>query len=200
MKIETFCAGALQTNCALLYDERDCIAVDAPYGMEQVISFITRKKLRLRALLLTHGHFDHVGGAQQLLRACGNADIYLHEGDFRLAANAARNRWNVPCENCAATQKLREGTLCVGGFRLEVLETPFHTAGSVCFIADDVLFAGDTLFKNGIGRSDFPESVPHKMQSSLQKLRALDKNYFVLCGHGENTDLNREKQFNPYLR
>lgn len=202
MKYTVFKQGALQTNCAVLEKDGQCVLVDIPYKSSDAEKYVSENGFTPVAVLLTHGHFDHCGGVKHFIETlnCQGVPVFVNKKDFPLCQNAAKNLWAVPCENCAPTNELKEGILNVGNFSFEIIETSGHTAGSVCLICENILFTGDTLFRGGIGRTDFPESCPEKMQASLEKLRNIKENFVVVCGHGEETDLEREKRFNPYLK
>ena len=202
IKITTFKQGELLTNSIILQQENKCVIVDVPFNSVDVQNYILANQLCIKAVLLTHGHFDHCGGVHQLLRKCKfeSAPIYVSEKDMLLCRGAKNNKWGIVCDDCYSTDIVREGKLFVDNFSFDVLETPGHTAGSVVYIIGDYLISGDTLFNKSVGRTDFEESCPNLMASSLKKLASLDKNYVVLCGHGNQTTLFYEKQNNIYLR
>ncbi len=199
---KVFTEGLFQTNCTVLQKNGNCIVVDVPYGSDNLTEYILQNNLKLQAVLLTHGHFDHCGGVKSLLKNCDASDgpIYVHKNDFELCKNAEHNLWGVPCENCCPTHSVAEGGLNIGDFHFDVLETSGHTSGSVVYLTENLVLSGDTLFCDGIGRTDFAESRPEYMSKSLQKLCALSGDYTVISGHGSLTTLDREKKNNPYLR
>lgn len=202
MKYIVFPSGELQTNCVVVQNGADCVVVDVPFGATEATNYVLANNLNVVAVLLTHGHFDHCGGVADFLAACNaNVPIFVHENDVELCKNASKNLWGVRCSNCIPTRFLHQGTLKIQNFCFEVLETPAHTTGSVVFLTQDgVMLAGDTLFRGSVGRTDFPESVPQFLKSSLQKIASLKQNYRVICGHGPETTLNQEKIHNVYLR
>ncbi len=197
---EVFVQGLLQTNSIVLVQNNKCVVVDIPFSAPKVCKFVQSNNLQVVAVLLTHGHFDHCGGVRRFLKNCqSNAPVFVHKNDLPLCESAASNRWHLPADDCFPTNTLVEGKLEIDGFCFEVLETPAHTDGSVCFVWENLLLSGDTLMKQTVGRTDFPESVPQKMAQSLKKLCALQKDFVVIGGHGEATTLNYEKEHNPYL-
>lgn len=202
MKYSVFSCGQLQTNCIVVQNGTKCVVVDVPFGAKEVAGYVTEHGLHVVAVLLTHGHFDHCGGVRDFLQRCGiHVPVFVHKNDFELCRNAALNNWGIVCDNCNPTHFLQEGCLQIEDFVFDVLETPGHTGGSVVFLTQDhVMLSGDTLFCEGIGRTDFPESVPSVMRSSLKKLALLKEDYRVICGHGPETTLNDEKTHNIYLR
>lgn len=201
MTYKIFSLGSLQTNCTVLEKDGACVVVDVAFGAHALCDYIVSRNLNLAAVLLTHGHYDHCGGVRQLLRETNShAPVFVNERDVELCRHAKDNFWYIPAENCEPTNFVVQGVLRVGDFVFEVLETPGHTEGSVCYLIDDLLFSGDTLMRLTVGRTDFPESVPSKMCDSLNKLKAIPDDHFVIAGHGETTALNFEKLHNPYLR
>ncbi len=201
LRYRVFSEGLLKTNSTVLVNGNVCVVVDIPYGAHELCNFVKQNKLKVAAVLLTHGHFDHCGGVKQFFESCGgSAPVFVHQNDVELCKTASENIWHLPAENCFPTNIVTEGKLCVAGLEFSVLETPGHTAGSVVYLVENLMLSGDTLMKNSIGRTDFCESVPSKMYQSLQKLRNLQQNYTMVCGHGETTNLNYEKQHNDYLR
>lgn len=202
MKIQVFPQGALQTNSTVLSEKGNCIVVDVPYISWDVEEYVKRNNLHVTAILLTHGHFDHVGGVAHLLKTCcdANTPVYCSRADWQLCNNAESNPFNVTCQNCYPTNDLTEGHYVLDDFSFDVIETAGHTNGSVTYLFGDVMLSGDTLFKGGIGRTDFPESNAAAMQASLAKLAKLPLNYKIICGHDDATDLKREKAFNRYLK
>lgn len=201
-KLYTLVGGAVGTNCYILTGEDGgAIVFDIPDGCGgKIADFCAKHQIVPLAVFLTHGHFDHCGGVAEFLRHFG-VKVYGNANDAPLAAVAAANRYGVKAENCEITDFVGDGqTVNVGGFSVDVLFTPGHTKGSVCYFIEDMMFSGDTLFHGDIGRTDFPESDSLAMEISLKKLSAIEKNYFVYPGHEESTTLDAEKRENPYLK
>ena len=187
--------GPLETNCWLCWDEntRGCAVIDPGAEPEKLVRALQEKDLHPKAILLTHAHFDHVGAAAPLARAL-NLPVYVHEADTALPERLTGGPLYF-------TAEYAEGdTVTVDGLRFEVLETPGHTPGSVCFLCENVLFSGDTLFAGSCGRVDLAGGVPAQMGASLKRLAELPGNYAVLPGHGPATTLDAERADNPYLR
>lgn len=201
VKIKVISQGVMPTNCIVVSEGINAVVVDPPFGCEDVIKYLANNGLTLTAVLLTHGHFDHCGGVNQLLsRLNADVPVYIHRNDLHLAHNAANNPWGVVCDNCYPTDNLAEGELTIAGMRFYVLETPGHTTGSVVFLVEDYMLSGDTLMARSVGRTDFAESNPYLMRGSLNKIKLLGKNYIVLPGHGGQTTLQFEKEHNVYLK
>lgn len=199
MIVHTFQQGLLSTNCYVLQHQNTCVVVDVAFVSQELENFILQNKLQLQAVLLTHGHFDHCGGVEHLLQTVGKADVFVHVEDVELCKTAQQNPWGVPCQNCIPTKTYGQGRLCVGSFEFEVLHTPGHTHGSVVLLCQDKMFAGDTLFCGSIGRTDFAESNKTAMKNSLQKIKQIQGDYTVFCGHGPATLLSKEKETNVFL-
>lgn len=195
MHIVTMPLGAYQTNCYLLWqDGQDsCLVIDPGYEPETVLRQADRLGKKIEAILLTHGHFDHVGGVRQLA-ADTDCSVYLCQQDLSMPQQMTAGPLYY-------THTYREGdTLTLAGISLQVLHTPGHTPGSVCLLAEDALFSGDTLFEGSCGRTDLPGGDTATILSSLARLRQLPGDYRVYPGHGPATTLSEERRFNPYLK
>lgn len=193
MKIITLPLGQLETNCYLVADENGVAAVIDPADNAPAILRCARENgLTVRAIMLTHGHFDHVG-AVSALREALHCPVYLHENELTLPPRLT----NGPL---TCTDFYAEGdTVSVGALDFAVLHTPGHTSGSVCLRCENALFAGDTLFAGACGRTDLSGGSDAQMRESLARLAAIEDDLTVLPGHGEATTLGREKRSNPYL-
>ncbi len=193
--IEILPLGAYQTNCYIVWGEGsdDCIIIDPGYAAGQVLNRVEVLGKTVSAILLTHGHFDHVGAVKNLVLDT-DCKVYIHEAELSQPEQMTAGPLYY-------THTYGEGdTLTLAGLTLRVLHTPGHTPGSVCLLAEDVLFSGDTLFQDSIGRTDFPGGSFAQMQNSLQRLKALPGDFRVLPGHGMATTLDEERNDNPYLQ
>jgi glyoxylase-like metal-dependent hydrolase (beta-lactamase superfamily II) len=207
MILETFPVGLLQCNCTILGDEeaREAIVIDPGDEIGRIQRRLTELGLKLKQILVTHGHIDHIGGALKLKRLTG-APIYLNEGDLPLlkimAAQAAWVGVAEP-ETAPPDEALAEG-LRVGleHYPAQVLHTPGHTQGSVClhFVPLKLLVAGDTLFAGSIGRTDLPGGDMGQILESIHtRLMVLPEDTKVLPGHGPATMVGEERRRNPFL-
>lgn len=194
LQIHTLPLGDYQTNCYILHQEgnRDCVVIDPGYEPEIILSYLSEKGLTLQAILLTHGHFDHVGAVRELA-AQTDCQVYLNPKELAMPPMLTAGPLYY-------THTYGEGDrLDIAGISFRVLETPGHTPGSVCLVAENNLFSGDTLFRGSCGRTDLPCGDHRAMTESLKRLAALREDYNVYPGHGSNTTLAREQKTNPYL-
>ena len=194
INFETLPLGAYQTNCYIVWGEGsdDCIVIDPGYEAGRVLTETETLGKNIAAILLTHGHFDHVGAVRDIV-ADTDCAVYIHENELSLPESFTAGPLYY-------TNTYGEGdVLKLAGLTIRVLHTPGHTPGCVCLQTEDVIFSGDTLFQNSIGRTDFPGSSFAQMQKSLGRLTALEGNYRILSGHGPETTLEEERVNNPYL-
>ncbi len=195
--------GAYQTNCYILCNgtSGSCAIIDPGYEPEKILAFLKERDLSLEAILLTHGHFDHVGAVETLAEETRCA-LWMSQGDYSQPISPV-STYFYPIANCDFTevQFCEEGQVIdVAGLKLTVLETPGHTWGSVCYRCEDALFSGDTLFAGSCGRTDLPGGDWNTILESLQRLARIPEDLKVFPGHGESTTLAREKKYNPYMR
>ncbi len=198
MKIQTFTFGWLSTNCYIAHSQntRDAIIIDpgfdSPIEAEQIIRYIDAEALKVQLIVNTHGHSDHASGNRSLQEKY-NLPVCIHEADAQLLTD----------ENCGVSGPdvlLKDGEVIeFGDSKLTVIHTPGHTAGSICLLAADLIFTGDTLFAGSIGRTDFPGSSHSDMMLSLEKLKRLPDGLVVYPGHGLSSFLGEEKRVNPFL-
>ena len=198
--IETLVCGAYQVNAYLLCPQgtRDAVLIDPGDDIAKLKKAIAESGRVLKGILLTHGHFDHMLSAQPLSAITG-APVYVHPLDEELLLDAAKASYNA--EVCYQPfpadfeADYLEDSIEIAGLKFEVLHTPGHTKGSVCFYdgENNVLFSGDTLFCAGFGRMDLYGGSPMQMRQSLQRLFQLPGNTRVLCGHGYETTIGSEK-------
>ena len=195
LKVHALALGAYQTNCYIIHDEnsKTCCVIDPGYEPDKILDKLDSLGLTLEAILLTHGHFDHVGAVKELAAETGCA-VYLHPDDLALP----------PMMTAGAlyyTNTYVEGTsLNLAGLDITVLHTPGHTPGSVCLLTETTILSGDTLFAGSCGRTDLPGGDWATITKSLKRLAALEGNFWLLPGHGPSTTLRDEKRYNPYLR
>lgn len=202
-KVTALKVGFLETNCYIVRDtESGCSCVIDP-GADAALIKSTMRELDTKCtlILLTHGHFDHILALEDMRTT--RAVVAIHESDAHSLTERDSFSPMLPYDprpfSPADVLLKREGTYELGGFIFRMMQTPGHTAGSVCYIFDDMLFTGDTLFCSGIGRTDFPGSSAEQMNASLKKLYHMPGDYVVYPGHGEKTLLSDERDMNPYM-
>ena len=203
IKIHALPLGSYQTNCYIVHEEhsKTCAVIDPGYTPERVLAQAEKLGLQVDAVLLTHGHFDHVGGVEAIVKATGCA-LWMREADYT-QFKTPENDFFYPIHDCDFTevQLCEEGEqIHAGGLTFTVIETPGHTWGSVCYLCENALFSGDTLFAGSCGRTDLPGGDGQTIVLSLERLAELEGNYTVYPGHGGATTLARERAHNPYMR
>jgi len=193
MFLQTIPVGKLLTNCYLLADDNgDGVFIDPGDHADRLLTIAQEHHVRITAIWLTHGHFDHMLAVQDIQRAT-HADLYAPAGDEAALTDPRSNLLayvssNLPYE-LQATRLLREGdTVSAGELAFTVWETPGHTPGSICFVSEEqmILFSGDTLFSDGYGRTDLPGGDEAVMRQSLARLDKIKTPYHVYPGHGED--------------
>ena len=203
MKMDTLVLGAYQTNCYIVWAEgsKTCAVIDPGYDPERILARLSQLGLTLEAILLTHGHFDHVGAVEALTKTTGCA-LWMREADYTQFKNPM-NDYLYPLHDkdfCEVSFCEEEEIIRAGGLKFSVIETPGHTWGSVCFLCEDAMFCGDTLFAGGCGRIDLPGGDRQTMALTLERLCELDTDYRIFPGHGGSSTLSYEQKTNPYLR
>ena len=197
MLLKMMTVGPVETNCYLVGDERAgvCALVDPGDSAQALLSMAEESGLRLEAIFLTHGHYDHRDAVADILEKHPDLPVYIHEKERLRPGLPERYFYGGPCQTYA------EGdTVQVGSIPFRVLETPGHTAGSVTLVTEGLMLSGDTLFAGTCGRCDLPGGSVADMLASLGRLGALEGDCQVLPGHGPATTLAEERRRNPYVR
>ena len=191
MNIQKLTLGLYQTNTYLLANDTEAVVIDPRYEADTILDALAGKTLK--AILLTHGHFDHVGAVKELVAETG-CEVWIHAAESTMPPM-------VTAGPLYFTHTYDEGDTVspIAGLELTVLHTPGHTPGSVCLLMGREMFSGDTLFACSFGRTDLPGGDPRKMMESLRRLASLQGNFFIHPGHGGSTTLDAEKRFNPYM-
>lgn len=200
-KVYRIVGGILQTNSYVVTaNDVDCIVVDC-CDADRLSEFFAENNLKCRALLLTHAHFDHCKDAAVLQKA--GAEIYVHGDDVALIDGKGNLAEAMGFEFISFRPDVivNDGDILdLYGVRVKVVHTPGHTSGGVCYLSENFLFSGDTLFKESVGRTDFPTGDRKQLSDSVkEKLFTLNQDYDVLPGHGEPTRLFFERSNNVYV-
>lgn len=205
MKIQTLAVGELMTNCYILCDEQAkvCAVVDPGGEAERIAAAVEKTGCALQYILLTHGHYDHIIGAAELCQkyrptVCASEKELpvIEEPSYNLSKNHG-----ITVDPFTVDKPLQDGeTFMLGETEIRFLLTPGHTMGSGCYIADDCIFSGDTLFCASVGRTDFPTSSMRDMMQSVDRLKNLEGDYRVYPGHDIFTTLDRERKHNPFMQ
>ena len=206
MNITIIPVGALGTNCYLIISEKGAaVLIDPGAGAEKIAGILEEKGCLLKCIMLTHGHWDHTGGVRLLLEKFPEADCCIGAGDKEMVTDEDRfsgmlrgGRWEdhfIP-----EVKELAEGDkIELDELILAVMETPGHSLGSLCFVCQDVIFSGDTLFYENCGRCDLYGGDFDAMKASLARLAGLPGDYTVYPGHGQSTTMEYERAKNPYI-
>ena len=203
LTVETIPGGMMPTNCFVARDESTgiCVVIDPGFWDSRLEMALEGKKVQ--AILLTHGHFDHILGAGAVQKKTG-APVYLYEeekdfpGDGQLNLSAMMG---LSIQPFSVEKLLKDGdTIPVGESTLKVLHTPGHTAGSCCYLGEEALFTGDTLMAGSMGRTDFPTGSWQQISASLDRLAQIFGDRKVYPEHGPATTLERERRQNPYMK
>jgi hydroxyacylglutathione hydrolase len=200
--------GVLQCNCSIFGDEesREAIVIDPGDNIDQILVLLAKHRLKVKGIVITHAHIDHIGGAAKL-KAITGAPVHMNSSDQELYDSldmqAAWLQMKTPDRTSIDTEARDGDTLSLGDAVFHVLHTPGHTQGSISLWipAENKLIAGDTLFRDSIGRTDLPGGDGRQILRSIRdKLLTLPEDAAVVPGHGENTTIGREKERNPFLR
>ena len=192
--IDTLALGSYQTNCYIVSSEESrCIIIDPGYDAPTIKGHLQKKGFIPEAILLTHGHFDHVGAVKELAMDF-DCPVWIHPAESTMPPMMTAGPLYF-------TNTYSGGeTLEIAGLSIFVRHTPGHTPGSVCLTIGDCIFTGDTLFAGSCGRTDLPGGDWATILSSLRTLKELPLNYRIFPGHGEDSTLDNERKYNPYMR
>ena len=217
MQRYTIQVGSFEVNCSLLENEGKALIIDPGQEADRIIAALENKGWEPEAILLTHGHFDHINGIPGLLARFPDLPVYVSEEDAKVMSHPMNtlppeySPVSVPAKNLRTN--LRNSSLLTLHSSLTVIPTPGHTPGGVCYYFssstnrespttnhESLLFSGDTLFAGSIGRTDLPGGDMATLMRSLDSLRTLPEDTVVIPGHGMTTTIGRELASNPFLQ
>ena len=205
MILKTLVVGLLETNCYILGDEKtkDAVVIDPGEDFEKIDKQLKASALKVKYIVLTHGHFDHTGALARLRESTGG-EILIHAEDASMLSSSGQAQpllMDSGAEPCAADRTLKEGDrIQFGESTLEVLHTPGHTPGGISLVTDKMIFTGDTLFCGSIGRTDLAGgSLQILMDSIKSKLLTKGDDYLICPGHGPASSIGEERRSNPFL-
>jgi len=209
MKVDRLVLGAFETNCYILSENpeaRDCLIIDTGLEAGGLTDLLDARGLEATALILTHGHADHIGGTAELRNILPNLKVYVHRLDAEMLTGMRDNlsaMAGVRIRTAPADFLVEEGeTIEQAGISLEVLHTPGHTRGGVSLYCrpEGIVFVGDTLFAGSVGRTDFSGGSMRQLVNSIkEKLLVLPDETVVYPGHGPATTIGQEKAYNPFV-
>jgi glyoxylase-like metal-dependent hydrolase (beta-lactamase superfamily II) len=205
MQLARLVVGPLQVNCYIVYDEKtkDAIVIDPGDDAQDILQLVNSKGLKVKYVINTHAHFDHVG-ANKLLKEATGAELLIHEGDSKLlgaTANQARMFGMTAPSSPKADRFVKHGDVVqAGAVTLKVLHTPGHSAGGISLAGEGVVFTGDALFAGSIGRTDLMGGDLMTLIASIKEhLMTLPDETVVLSGHGPQSTIGEERRENPFL-
>jgi glyoxylase-like metal-dependent hydrolase (beta-lactamase superfamily II) len=206
LQVEPLVVGPLFSNCYIIWDKdnKEGVIIDPGDDADNILETINELGVKIKYILATHGHFDHVGAVASLRRKL-KIEFLAHEDDYFFIEDGenAAQRWGIDIEQPPKPDRfIKDGDMIkIGDFELEVLHTPGHSPGGVSFLYDKMVFAGDTLFQNSIGRTDFRKGSFKDLSNSIKtRLYTLPDDTIVYTGHGPVTTIGDEKKFNSFVR
>lgn len=201
LKIKKMILGQMAANCYIIENGNKSIVIDPGENSIELINYIESLGIRIQFILLTHGHFDHIGAVDDLVNKY-NCQVFIHENDYNIFYDDSLNlsSYYKPLRLKSKVIKVKDH-LQIDRFKISFINLPGHTKGSCFIVFDDynIAFSGDVLFKGSIGRYDFPTSSITDTRESIKKMYNMKINYTIYPGHGENTTLNNEKLNNPFF-
>ncbi|NLG92021.1 MAG: MBL fold metallo-hydrolase [Clostridiales bacterium] len=206
MKITEITGGMVPTNCYIVTDDATghAAVIDPGFESPELTKAVLKAGAdKVKAILLTHGHFDHILGVNEIKKLT-NAKVYIYSDDMPFTTDNSLNLSTVvasrPLKTFKADVALNDGDIIpLGNLKIRVLHTPGHTIGSCCFLVEDAIFTGDTLMQMSCGRTDFPTGSYSQILQSLKRLENLEGDYHIYPGHEGKTTLDFERKNNPFM-
>ncbi len=205
MLIKQFVVGQLEVNCWIVGDKatREAMVIDPGDAPDLILDWIKQENLKVKYLICTHSHFDHVGALPELKAFLKEAEIVLHKDELPIYERAADmgRLWGFNLEKLPDPDRLVEegDEITIGNLCAKIIHTPGHSPGGICLLNNGILFSGDTLFASSIGRTDLPGGNYNALINSLKKLTTLSDNTIVHAGHGPSSTIGQEKKTNPFM-
>lgn len=206
MIIRSLVTGSMGVNTYVVTSDQagEALIIDPSGSEEQILKLVDELHLKVKAILLTHGHADHIAGVERLVRQA-KWQVWIHAGDAEMLTNPSLNLsvWiGAPIQLPPADRLLADGdTIWLDNILLTVRHTPGHTRGGICLVGPNLVFTGDTLFCGSVGRTDFPGGNMNELINGIRRhLLVLDDNYRVFPGHGPQSTIGRERLSNPFLQ
>lgn len=206
LQVEPLVVGPLFSNCYIVWDEeiKEGVVIDPGDDADNIIETVKELDIKIKYILATHGHFDHIGGVTKLKKELG-VEFLAHEEDFFFIEDGKKSasRWGINIDQPPKPDRFIDDgdKIKIGKFELEVLCTPGHSPGGISFLHDKMVFAGDTLFQNSIGRTDFRKGSFEDLKKSIKtRLYTLPDDTIVYTGHGPVTTIGDEKKYNAFVR
>ncbi len=206
MKLLSLMVGEMGVNCYIPYCEETMkgVVIDPGDNGDKILRLTAKNDVQIKMILLTHGHFDHIGSVKEIKEQT-EALVAIHSEDAEMLTNPSKNlsifvgQESIQSPADILIEDGRE--LQIGAMKLTAIHTPGHTPGGLCYLSDEILFTGDTLFEGSVGRTDFPSgSQQVLMQSIYDKLMVLDDDLKIYPGHGRVSTLGKERETNPFLQ
>ncbi len=204
IQVQTIVSAPFEENSYVVWDGPECVIVDPGFEPDLIVDFITSRNLQVAAILNTHGHVDHIAGNAAMKKAYPDAPLMIGRGDALMLTDANVNMsaaFGLPIVSPAADRLLDDGeTLEIAGFKFQIMHIPGHSPGHIVFYQPGILLGGDVLFRESIGRTDFPGGSLALLLSGIRtKLWPLPDDTIVYPGHNEPTTIGHEKNENPFL-
>lgn len=206
MKVHSYSLGIVETNCYIIEGDKELLVIDPGDNGQFINKCIEKFNKKLSGILLTHAHFDHIGGIDDIVKKY-EVDVYVHKEEKSWLTDTVKNgskkfeAYQLPqVVQHTVPLVIDEGKHMIGEFEFEALHTPGHSPGSLSFVFGDFAIVGDTLFKGGIGRTDLYKGDTETLINSIEdKLLELDPNTTIFPGHGPESTISEEEMTNPYL-
>ena len=205
MKVQVIFVGSLQTNCYVISTENNnAVIIDCGDEANKILAYTEKEGLTIKKILLTHGHYDHIGAVAEIAKKTG-AEVFIHENDKPMLTSEEQSLSKfIPNSKLNVIEQVTtidDGDIIAQDeLEFKVMHTKGHTKGGVCYICEDIIFSGDTLFCGDVGRTDLPGGNYQEILESVKRLAKLEGDYKVFPGHGFTSTLEKERKTNMYIK